>query len=106
MCLIHNSAANKARLCVNEMPFIYAPIVADENTYQGMLGLARGSKNSINYVKLLYMQGIISKPIVSLNFEDPMDKHQISQVGFGEILYDEIEYGENGINVYSNLGRN
>ena len=35
-----------------------------------------------------------------------MDNMQISQVGFGEILYDEVENGEDGVNVYSNLGRN
>ena len=56
-------------------------------------------------MRLLQAQGAISKPIVTLNFEDPLDSLQNSQVGFGDILYGEIEGGEDGVNFYSNLGR-
>ena len=51
------------------------------------------------------MQGVIKHPIVSLNFEDPMSNTEISQIGFGEILYSEIAGGEDGVTFYSNLGR-
>lgn len=87
------------------MPFVYASLDSDSNSYQGMLGLARGTSRQINYVKLLHMQGIIKKPIVSLNFENPMSDTEVSQIGFGEVLYSEIMHGEDGIYTYSNLGR-
>lgn len=96
MCLIHQAEAadrSKSRLCVSKMPFVYAELDSDDNTYQGMLGLARGNSQQINFVKLLYMQGSIKAPIVSLNYEDPMDSSQISQVAFGEVLYSEVEGG-------------
>lgn len=56
MCLIHPGEAGdsgSARLCVKDLPFIWASIDADENTYQGVLGLARGPQGRTNYVKLL-----------------------------------------------------
>jgi len=59
MCLINQAEKSKARLCVYNMPFVYASLASDENSYQGMLGLARGTSRQINYVKLLHMQGVI-----------------------------------------------
>lgn len=48
MCLIYQAEAkdqSQARLCVNDMPFVYAGVDMDQNSYQGVLGLARGAKN-------------------------------------------------------------
>ena len=49
MCLSYQSQLNnpsKARLCVENMPFVSSSIVSQyENTYQGMLGLAKGQQN-------------------------------------------------------------
>ena len=56
-------------------------------------------------MSLLKQQGIIQDAIVSLNYENPDDWDQMSQVAFGEINYAEIEGGKNHTNVYSNLGR-
>lgn len=53
ICLIHSGEPGdtaSARLCVKELPFILAPIVADVNTYQGVLGLARGPVDRPSYV--------------------------------------------------------
>ena len=49
MCLIHSGEPKdtaSARLCVKDLPFILAPIISDVNTYQGVLGLARGRPES------------------------------------------------------------
>ena len=111
MCLIYKAeSADKgtARLCVNQMPFVYAPIAKPEgsqSTLEGVLGLARGGHNQINYMGLLKSQGTIKDAIVSFNFEDPEDWTQRSQVAFGEVVYSEIEGGEEGVNYYTNLGR-
>ena len=51
MCLIHSAGSadrTSARLCVNQMPFVYAPIDFGEESksqLQGVLGLARGGHN-------------------------------------------------------------
>ena len=34
-----------------------------------------------------------------------MSDTEISQVGFGEVLYSEVQGGEDGLYYYSNLGR-
>jgi hypothetical protein len=55
-CLIHPGEAgdsSSARLCVKGLPFILAPIVEDVNTYQGVLGLARGNEERPTYIRLL-----------------------------------------------------
>ena len=54
---------------------------------------------------LLKSQGSINDAIVSFNFEDPEDWTQRSRVAFGEVVYSEIEGGEEGVNYYTNLGR-
>lgn len=108
MCLIHTGEPGdtaSARLCVKDLPFILAPIVKDVNTYQGVLGLARGRADRPGYVQLLKKQGVIDHAIVSFNFEDPEEWSQMSQVAFGEILYSEIDGGAEKTNYYTNLGR-
>lgn len=109
MCLIHTGEpgdSGSARLCVKDLPFVLASIDNDENSYQGVLGLARGKDNGASYVKALQRQGVIQDAVVSFNYENPDDWSQMSQVAFGEILYSEIDGGEDGTNFYSNLGRN
>lgn len=48
MCLIQ-----EGRLCVSELPFVYAPIAPTDTQYQGVLGLAKRRHGQINYVKQL-----------------------------------------------------
>lgn len=54
---------------------------------------------------MLHLDGKIKEPIVSINYEDPEDVGQTSQIVFGEIIYSEIEGGKPYTNFYSNLGR-
>lgn len=109
MCLIHaeyeTAGKTQNRICVKDMPFVYAPMDADVNSYQGVLGLARGRHNQINFVKMLQNQGVIKDALVSLNFEDYNDRSQMSMIAFGSILVNEIEGGESGLSWYTNLGR-
>ena len=106
MCLISSGEpGDTGRLCVNDNQFILATILSDENTYQGVLGLGRGTKQRPSYPKLLHLQGVINEPIVSFNYEDPEDQGQASQIAFGEIIYAQIEGGKSQTNFYSNLGR-
>ena len=45
MCLISSGKpgdADNSRLCVQNSPFILSPIETEENTFQGVLGLAKG----------------------------------------------------------------
>ena len=100
MCLIQ-----EGRLCVSELPFVSAPIPYGDTAYRGVLGLAKGRPGQTNYVKQLKADGVIDKAIVSLNFEYTNVRNLVSQVAFGEIIYTEIEGGEQGIRYYSNLGR-
>jgi hypothetical protein len=60
------------------MPFILAPMQGDDNSYDGVLGLARAPVGRDSYVSLLKTQGVISDAIVSFNYENPDDWNQMS----------------------------
>lgn len=81
-----------------------AKIDQNENSPQGLLGLAKG-RNRLTYINLLKEQKVIQKALVGINFEDPNESTSRSQISFGEIIFDEIEGGEKGANYYSNLGK-
>mmetsp|Transcript_18435 Transcript_18435/g.31531 ORF Transcript_18435/g.31531 Transcript_18435/m.31531 type:complete len:136 (+) Transcript_18435:464-871(+) len=91
------------RLCVWDLEIVVADTISNNQfDAQGVLGLAPGSgKNSI--VQALYDQGVIQNKIVGLNFENPEDNDQVSRVSFGEINYNEVEGGRDGLNYYQNL---
>ena len=72
VCLIHPGDPgdkSKGRLCVQSLPFIRAPMDTDDNTYQGVLGLARGPGDRWSFVKYLQSQKVIRRAVVSFNFE-------------------------------------
>lgn len=61
MCLIHTgykADIKDAKLCVQNIPFILAKIDQDQNSPQGVLGLAKG-KNRLTYINLLKDQKVI-----------------------------------------------
>lgn len=81
MCLIHSGEPGdtaSARLCVKNLPFIQAPMDGDDNSYEGVLGLAPSPNGRDSYVSLLKTQGVISDAIVSFNYENPDEWNQIS----------------------------
>ena len=41
--------------------------------------------------------------IIGLNYEDPLDTTQRSQINIGKVNYDEVVFGSLGVNFYSNL---
>ena len=71
----------------------------------GVLGLAPSNDNR-SIVKTLKDQGQISRGIVALNYEDPLDTTQASSVGFGETDFAQVVGGEDGLETFSNVGFN
>ena len=56
VCLIHSGEPgdNSGRLCLKDFPFVWVDINSDENSYQGVLGLARGTgKHEFSYIHKL-----------------------------------------------------
>lgn len=71
------------------MPFLLAGYMIGNLDANGVLGLApSGGKQNI--IMQLKEQGQISKAIVGLNYENPSDTDQKSQISLGEINFNEI----------------
>jgi hypothetical protein len=113
MCLIQNDdgdaelTLSTGRLCVQDMPFVHAQdyrIAVDGSEVGGIVGLAPKDGEQ-NYVRQLYDQRKINYPLVGINYEPWGVRGLQSRISFGFIDFSEIEDGENGLNFYSNLGR-
>jgi hypothetical protein len=108
MCLWqseHRSERNKesGRLCVANQTFLAVESVKGDFPANGIVGLAP-SDDSRSFVWNLKQQGVIEKELVSINFEDPLDKSQQSAISFGEIDGSQIVNGEQGLTYFSNTG--
>ena len=114
MCLIQNIHSTEkltllsGRLCVTDMPFIHANkgnyINVDGTEVGGVIGLSP-ARNDHNYVRKLKSEGVIDRAVVGLNYEPWGVKGLTSRIHFGYVDVGEVEYGEAGLNYYSNLGR-
>lgn len=93
------------------MPFLAVDSVIGSFEASGTIGLAPHFHNK-SYVYQLWEQSQIPEKIVGLNFEDPLDSNQVSQITFGFMNEDEIEecnavYNmDNCVNYFKNVGSN
>jgi hypothetical protein len=67
-----------------------------------VLGLAPTKQGKQSFIDQLHTQGVIENRVVGLNFENPMDTDQASKISIGQIDYNEVEGGHNGLNYYTN----
>ena len=124
MCLIQNTdydrvlTLSSGRLCVPDMPFLHAKeyrITVDGTEVGGIVGLgpyshslagtAYSNKYDSNLVWRMYHEEVIDYPIVGINYEPWGVRGLQSKLTFGYLDYTQIEDGEDGLNYYSNLGR-
>jgi hypothetical protein len=76
--------------------------VIGEFEANGVVGLApSGGKESI--IEQLKASGMIKNKIIGLNYENPLDNNQKSVITLGNVNYDEVDGGQDGLNFYSNL---
>jgi hypothetical protein len=106
MCLIQSRNSrdnNSGKLCVNKS-FKFGVIKRIQGNFEanGIIGLSP-SRSSESYINALWEQGVITSRIVGLNFENPMDNDQQSKISIGQIDYNEVEEGVNGIRYYTNI---
>ena len=105
MCLyqVRNERTwDTGKMCVRSMEFIAAEEVIGEFYANGVIGLAPTKNTKINIIEQLYRQGVIANRAIGLNFENPLDTNQKSRISIGQIDYNEIEGGIDGLNYYSN----
>lgn len=108
MCLyqprVNERTLDTGSMCLRDMNILVANnIITSSWEPQGVLGLAPG-QGANSFVQRLYDQGAIKQRVVGLNFENPDDTDQASTVTFGELDYNQIEGGVDGLNYYNNLG--
>ena len=90
--------------CVADFEFLYASKVVGSLSANGVLGLAPAyGKNSFIRSFKDHGQFVGGDAIIGINYENPLDTNQMSQISFGSINYNEIQGGEDGLNYYANL---
>ena len=68
----------------------------------GVIGLAPTKDLETNFIEMLQSQGVIKNKVVGINLENPLDTNQKSRISIGQIDYNEVEGGVNGLNYYNN----
>ena len=102
MCLyqVRNDRTwDTGKMCVRQKEFLAAEEVVGDFGANGVVGLAPVRDN---FIDELYYQGVIRNRVVGLNLENPLDTDQKSRISIGQIDYNEVEGGVDGLNYYSN----
>ena len=94
------------KICVRHQPFLKVNSIIGTFEADGILGLGPSpdENDQTSFINNLYYQGIILLRRVGLNFEDPTDDNSVSQITFGFFDYNQVQYGEDGLNYYKNIG--
>ena len=108
MCLMQVEHENlrtyeSGRLCVTNQTFLAVERIQGNFNANGILGLApvEGERSIVQQMR---KQGIISKEIISINYEDPNDLLQQSTIMFGGIDDNQVVNGTAGFTYFSNIG--
>ena len=113
MCMLQQTSSKHlslgtGRLCVKDFPIIHANrgmyITIDAMPMDGVIGLSP-ARTGHNFIRTLKAQGQIDDAIVGFNYEPYGVPNLQSRVTFGYVAWEEIEWGEDGANYYSNLGQ-
>ena len=70
---------------------------------KGVVGLAP-EQGDQNMVRQMYKDAYIPDPIVGLNFENSIDTHLTSSIDFGQLNYNSIVNGKDGLSYHANIG--
>ena len=105
MCLKQqrdNRTLASGSYCVKNQEFLLASSVIGGFNANGVIGLAP-TGSSLSYIENMKKQGQLQSMVVGINYENPIDTNQKSVITFGQINFDEIDGGEDGLSYHSNL---